>query len=410
MLLLSAWKGADAQTILVQGKITDVLGFAVKNDSVYIAPDSNQFQLVKTLTDTGGAYSVAIPSGNLKFGDSISVSVYDCNHNLKINRHSYTGGNIASNIMICVSPLPGFSGYVYLGSSAVRPPKGEAKVYMMSICSGDTVTYLDSVSTDTNGYFRFNNYPLLTVNCKMMMKARLLPSSSLYKKYLPAYFTTTSPPYNLRWSGAEEVTKSIANAGVTMLLPEAINPGGPAVIGGKAIEGVNKSTAPGDPLPSKVIFMTDMQDVPVAYLYTDNSGNFEFSNLQYGTYKLFGDVWERQNPDLVVRVDQDNVYIKNIIFRENSSEFRGSMGTNVAGIKSILPDMDVYPNPASSRLHIANAEGAAYTLTDITGRTLTTGMITGNTEVVDITTYTPGIYLLNIYKEGIKGNIKIVKQ
>lgn len=70
----------------------------------------------------------------------------------------------------------------------------------------------------------------------------------------------------------------------------------------------------------------------------------------------------------------------------------------------------VYPNPVSTQLNITQADGADYYITDITGRGISNGTLSGSKASVQTGTYTPGVYIIHITKDGHTEKVKFVKQ
>ena len=70
----------------------------------------------------------------------------------------------------------------------------------------------------------------------------------------------------------------------------------------------------------------------------------------------------------------------------------------------------MYPNPVTDVLNIAQANGAAYTVTDAVGRVLSTGSLQGDKAQVSTAAFTPGMYILTISKDGRTEKVKFVKQ
>ena len=62
----------------------------------------------------------------------------------------------------------------------------------------------------------------------------------------------------------------------------------------------------------------------------------------------------------------------------------------------------VYPNPATSSITLTSADnlsGSKYFLADQSGRLVLTGKLTENTNAIDVSTLSPGIYLLEVIGE-----------
>lgn len=76
--------------------------------------------------------------------------------------------------------------------------------------------------------------------------------------------------------------------------------------------------------------------------------------------------------------------------------------TNLVGVKKLNASIDtkVYPNPTKEKLHLELPSfiEVSYTLTDSFGRIVSFGSITENT-TLDVSTFKPGMYLLNVHND-----------
>ncbi len=412
ILLLCFAAGANGQR-MVRGQVLRTNGDTVINAKVYIYPDtvndSATFVPMLDTTNVNGSFQFTLPL-SVPFGAKFIISTLDCDSATYVtNNLTYAGVNINSNLIICVVQNTSFSGYVHLGSPLKRPAIKDAWVYLISKCPGDVLSYIDTVETDTNGYFRVDSFPTLGTGCELIMKAVLKTTSTDYKKYLPAYHETATT-YSLRWSGGKEITKPASKNGVIILLPEAMNPhGGPSVLAGHARDEATQTR-----LPDKVLFITDMNDVTVDHTFTDANGDFAFTNLPFGTYKLFGDVWGKDNPDLVVTVDADHVSYYNIVFRENGTEFKGMIAVSVADNSALSQNIQVYPNPVQDVIYIHyagnNTGDVQVTLMNTTGGTVYSNQYnTGNTIAVPVQSLPQGVYILNIGTDNCRATYRILK-
>lgn len=411
ILLLSAASMAQGQ-FTVSGLVNKTNGDSVQGAIVHVYPDTTSgpptFTPVMDTTNSAGAFSVQLPA--IPNGSKYIVATLDCDNTTYVsNQLTSTGSNQGTTLTICVAPSTNFSGYVYLGGPLKRPAVKDAWVYLISKCPGDVLSYIDTVETDTNGYFQVDSFPSLATGCELIMKAVLKNTSADYKKYLPAYHES-STTYSLRWSGGKEISQPASKNGVIILLPEAMNPhGGPSVLAGHARDEATQTR-----LPDKVIFITDMNDVTVDHTFTDANGDFAFTNLPFGTYKLFGDVWGKDNPDLVVTVDADHVSYYNIVFHENGTEFRGMIAVSVAGNSALANNILVYPNPAQDFIYIQHASGRAgdktITLMNTTGSVVFHQQYSpAATIAVPVQALPRGVYILNIATGDGHATYRIVK-
>lgn len=397
----------------VNGLVLKTNGDSVNGVVVHIYPDTTSgpltFQPMKDTTQSG-SFSFVLPA-NVPLGSVFKVSTLDCDStSYKTNTHIYAGNNINSNLIVCVAPPRNFSGYVFLGDSTKRPQPQQAMVYLISKCNGNVLTYIDSVLTDTNGYYKVDSFPTLTTGCEVIMKARLLPVAQEYKKYLPAYHESNNSTYALRWFGGREIPLQVAKGGINLLLPEAINPtGGPSSIGGYAVDSATVTV-----LSDYIMFITDMNDVPVDYTYTHQTGTFLFGNLPFGTYKVFGDVWGKDNLDLTVQVSANHVNEFNIIFTEYKHRYEGRIATSVTGNNHAINKLAIYPNPAQDYVIIKGAEAIKgskqVNINSIDGRTIqTTEFADGDNVKINISNLVPGTYILNIMTEDGNAVFRMMK-
>ncbi|UPT68461.1 MAG: T9SS type A sorting domain-containing protein [Sphingobacteriales bacterium JAD_PAG50586_3] len=99
----------------------------------------------------------------------------------------------------------------------------------------------------------------------------------------------------------------------------------------------------------------------------------------------------------------------------NCSDTSNVINISTIGINELYASVDVYPNPTTGNIFIKtdniNTEKLVYTLFDVTGRRLVQSNITSSTQIVDLSTYAPGVYLLTINDSaGRNTTRKIVKE
>lgn len=413
LLLLMLASSLSYGQAVVSGTVKRTNGDSVQGARIYIRADSSSGQPVfQTVTDTStfnGSFAISLPSG-IPNGTVFYVATLNCDSLSEVsNTHVYTGSNINSPLVICVTPVTNFSGYVFLEDSSKRPQPGEAEVHLIAKCAGNVLINIDTVLTDTNGYYSVDTFPRLASGCQLVMKAQLKTTSPDYKKYLPSYHEDNSS-YRLRWTGARDIPYNVAQSGVDFFLPEAINPfGGPSLITGYAVS--DQATV----LPGKVIFILDNVNIPVDFAYTDAQGYFSFSNIPFGSYRLFGDVWGKDNPDLSVKVDADNVNIHHIIFTENSTEFKGRIAVSTVDISAGMPEMTAFPNPATDMIYLRGSENIhldkQVTVKDIAGRIVYAKQAAAREQISVSVKHLPGgVYLLHVQAGDAVATYKIIKQ
>lgn len=101
-------------------------------------------------------------------------------------------------------------------------------------------------------------------------------------------------------------------------------------------------------------------------------------------------------------------YFKTGSAATNLYDFKPGKTTSIASTTE--ESYHVYPNPVSTQLNITQADGADYYITDITGRGISNGTLSGSKASVSTGTYTPGVYIIHITKDGHTEKVKFVKQ
>ncbi len=391
----------------ITGTVTDNNAAAVANHWVYAQDSFNQTWLDSAQTDASGNYTITIPAWvNTNIGMIVWTNE-NCAPGSIYHSYLYTGANITSDFVLCyVAPQPTIEGTVY----STNPSFGDtsAMVYLIeqhydSVAASYILTALDSVQTDGAGHYSFNVPVFYDV---LLVKAALLPFSAAYSSYLPTYYTSS-----LNWSTATHV---YPNSVDDIQLIVGVNPGGPAFIGGDVLQGANKSTAVGDPLNHKIIILTTAANVPVAYTYSDAAGHFEFANIAYGDYKLFGDVMGKDNPALSITVDAQHTTINNIEFQEHSHQFEGHIATAVANVNGKLNNVSLFPNPASDKVTVNGIEAIngskTVTISSMNGAVVLTQTFTdGQAVAVPVSNLSKGVYMLNVHTEEGNATFKMVK-
>jgi PKD repeat protein len=266
-----------------------------------------------------------------------------------------------------------------------------------------TLSALDTVSIDSNGYYGFTNVPY----GDYLIKAALSPASNDYWNYSPTYFGD-----ELLWSDASVVTLNSATYNASINMQNIANPGGPGFVSGSVLQGANKTYGVGDPISDILILLYDQNNDLVSYRYSDNAGAFMLDNLDYGTYTVYPDV-----PGLTT-------IAYTLVLSASSSSAGVSVYVNstyvevqsmVTGIDT--PDatrIEAFPNPVSDRLVISleldRAPNGSIMIHDMGGRIVYQyqGALQGNQEV-DFSEFSPGIYLVKIQTGDTQEVIKIVK-
>lgn len=109
-------------------------------------------------------------------------------------------------------------------------------------------------------------------------------------------------------------------------------------------------------------------------------------------------------------VDLFSIYFDgaDIIYSFTGSSYYGFKPTSVAG--TTKDGYKVYPNPVTTALNITNADGVSYTITDVSGRVVSTGKFTTAKATVNTARLVPGNYIIQLSKGDDKESVKFTKQ
>ena len=340
-VVLLFWSlNAFSQAPIVHGTVVNQSSVAVAGQVIHLTDSSNGVQLyvATDTTNANGEYSFTIP-GNVPTGSGMHLRTEKCGM-VYSNSFAYQGTNAISNFIVCGTTNNNISGTVKLGSATGNPAYPATVFLIHKTLDPNTnayvLTLIDTTATNTNGEFQFTGITYSAGD--LLVKSALISSNVNYASYLPTYKENA-----LTWNVAQQVTFTAGANNIHLIA--GINPGGPGFIGGSVLQGANKTTNVGDPLSNKLILLTTINDVGIGYTYSDANGAFTFSNLPYGTYKLFGDAWGKSNAIDTITLSATNPSIQ-VVFSENSIQ---NIPTAI-GNEPLAKKLNIYPNPFSDFL------------------------------------------------------------
>jgi hypothetical protein len=406
LMIASVWSYAAT----LSGSVQDQSFTPVPNAIVYLSTvNATPLVTMQDTTDAMGNYSFTLPS-SISPNTHISISTASCGI-MQTDSVYYMGSSLTLNFIICGSgPATGpdtINGTVTLGNTTM--PGYPAMVYLIeedydTAMNSYTLTAVDSTFTTSTGDYSFIYQN--TFFRPLLVKAALLPTASAYLSYLPTYHDTS-----LNWNWATVVPFSPWTADIQMVA--GVNPGGLGFIGGLVIQGANKTTGVGDPLDKRLILLTTASNTPVAYTYSDNAGNFSFSGIAYGTYKLFGDIWGKTNPPLTVTISAAAPSVSNVVFEENTTDFTGHIGTTGISTPAALSSVKLYPNPVTNQLTVSglgNIKGTkSVSLLTVTGAVVIETSFTEGSITIPCDGLASGMYLLKVITNEGTADYKITK-
>ncbi|HYD20875.1 MAG TPA: T9SS type A sorting domain-containing protein [Flavipsychrobacter sp.] len=377
----------DADTQLVTGQFVEV--YTDTTGTPYPYYDT-------TTTGVDGSYTFVLPQ-NIPQGVIFKVKTTACIPHTS-GGFLFPFTSIACNFIVCATNKY-ISGTVYKDTMAADT----TLVYLIQR-HWDTSNVLTVQKIDSQYIIYqtpFYNFKLpLGANDSYYVKAGVLPISTQYLNFLPAYHDQ-----DLNWNSAEIIPNE--NTVADIVMPASNMMGGQGFISGTVL-----SAYTGDSLYKRILLLTTINDVPVGFRYSNTDGTFSFGGLNYGTYKLFGDALGKTNPPLVFNLDSNSLSLTQITFLEDSTSFAGNLWP--LSVSNGLADvLKVYPNPVKDRLRLSgldSIEGVKrVSLFNITG----TKVYDSNTEEseleMNLSELAEGIYILNVCSPKGAYIYKIVK-
>lgn len=306
----------------------------------------------------------------------------------------------------CGQPYPEVTvGGLITFDSVYRSDYDSLIVYLiLHDTTAGTLTLVDS-------QYRYNHdsayywFSLCNPADQYLVKAALLPGSSLYADYLPTYHYS-----NMLWSGADPVHPGAGNFGVNINMIAGSNPGGPGFIGGYVSQGANKS---GDVLDGiQVLLLTGTGD-PVASVHTSNGGRYEFSNLALGTYQVLVEIPGKPSSVYTITLTQTQPSSDDNDFEVNKADI--SLVNSVITLPASIGKM--FPNPVKETLFLewtAEAEDQlTLTFLSVDGKVLASQTIVRNGDMhaaLDVSGLPQGIVIMRIEGERTLSVQRLQKQ
>jgi len=294
-------------------------------------------------------------------------------------------------------------GSVFAGSSLILE---DCQVFLIQYDSANAIlTAVDSTAV-VSGTYDFG----LVANGSYFVKAALEPGNPNYSTYMPSYYGPS-----LLWSTAATIDAPSAFGWYDIDLIAGSNPGGPGFIGGNVWQGANKTATEGDPVEGVHILLLDENDNPAAHISSNADGEYQFSNLAYGTYKIWAEVWGKNTTPNLATIDQGSETHNDVNIVIGETEVTTFIEI-VNGISA--SQVGLLPNPFNSQAIFSFdiEQGGNYRMTFINAvgqqiMTVNETLSAGVSNVVVNTNHLPeGMYFVNITSNiGLDFTRKVVK-
>ena len=293
--------------------------------------------------------------------------------------------NVCGNtdtVKVTVDSIRTYYGVVSQANGTVYP---NTNVFLITYNPVDsTVTAIDSMLTNTLGEYSFQSI-------EPMVWLKIAPDSVSYPNEIPTYYDSSA----LFLAGDSLLANSCDLVITNFSTLLGANPGGSGFIAGNVYQGAGKMDGVGDPAENVNLLLVNDQDKFVQYWITDNQGKLQFSNIPYGTYRIFVDAPKVDNslaPS--IKVDKNSIGIT-YNFKLNSTQLTRTSPNSVSEITDNA--IIIYPNPASEKITIQSTEPYSCEIMDLNGRVLHTKLITSSSsKEIQVKEFPKGIYIIKL--------------
>lgn len=267
-----------------------------------------------------GIYNICLTITN----DSIGCTSILCNDIIV--------GNIPPPLDYCIG------GTVFLDSSLYADA---GQVHLMTFDTlGNNLVTIETIDIADNGNYLFDNVNIGNAWI-YFVQAELDQQSGYFGQYVPTYHFDA-----IIWTNAWPVFPLPCPANISYDI--MMQPSTTAGIGTGYINGVVNSGETKDIMQDVeiLLFNEDMQ--PLGYMYTNEYGLFDFSELAFGTYHVYPEIVGIETDGFMITLSEEDPAVElNIIIGNGTASLsveENSLFTFVGNI---------YPNPANTQINIS---------------------------------------------------------
>jgi len=393
-----------AAVISITGTVTNS-GAAASGIQV-IWTDSASMISDTAISNSLGKYTVTL-TGTAN-GGQLSGYITDCNRRLVYKNLFYNSGSTTySNQDFVYCSTPPAAGYSKV-SGAVYTVNGlavNANVLLILNDSG-RLTAVDTFVLRAGRY----SFILPDSTKQYLVKAILLSSDPNYSSYLPTYGDSS-----LRWSRGRLLPiggNKTHSRNIWMKIGR--NTGGAGFIGGLVTSGANKSEAVGDPIEGAQVMLLQ-NNIPVAYAYSNNKGEFSFDKLDNGTYTVYTEVigLPTVSADVIITAADNKEEKVNVSINSSGVTTKVGEATSLASFNT-FSGLKAFPNPIKNIVTIdfgMELKSGIISVLDITGKVLQSKEINGLNELnLSFENYRSGTYLIRITNSEDNNVLRVIKQ
>ena len=303
-----------------------------------------------------------------------------------------------------------FDNYFHLGGSVFAGyfPIDTGIVYLYKV-NNEIIEPIDTaVFNQQYGHYYF--YQLL--EGEYFVKADIPASSSSYETFFPTYYSD-----EFFWTEADTIFHGVTNFNYDIdLIPI------PQIVNGFGVINGNISFDPfGDKNPAPAcnaeLLLLNEDDEPISVIHSNENGDFNFSDLELTSFKVFAEVTGKYTEALNVTLDENNPVIENIVIFITSHTVNGSLNS-ISDMEWESGFSNIYPNPvsemASVQIDLTETTDISIEIYNNCGQIIkqsnNTAFAGETTFFIDMTSQTSGFYFLRISSENHNLIKKFIKK
>ncbi|MCD4698460.1 MAG: PKD domain-containing protein, partial [Bacteroidales bacterium] len=211
-------------------------------------------------------------------------------------------------------------------------PVDYALVGLFGIDPAGSFVFEFTMTEPATGFYFFENVP----DGDYYIFASLTPQSVQFYDYFPTYYGDV-----IFWFDADLISLgNAANPYDINMVPISSYTSGPGLISGNVLLEDGKK-GPGENI---VIMLMDENSNALGYVQTNETGNFEFSDLSYGTYKLQVEMPGVNSEVATILLSEDNISQDIQFYVKNSSAYLNIKQS----LQAVALVGNIYPNPVKS--------------------------------------------------------------
>ncbi len=193
---------------------------------------------------------------------------------------------------------------------------------------------IGAIAIDSNGFYQFDNIPMDPATW-LFAQAELTEGSAHYGDYIPTYYINA-----LSWEDAMPILP-LNNwpADIYMIPSTTLNSGGGSIYG--TVTDLNARA----PLNNVEVLILNSDMQPYSYLRSNENGEFDFSNLAYGTYKVMVEIPGIQSTPATITLSEVQTSV-NVEIQVDAGEANAFFGIN-EHLVSLTSLGNIYPNPVT---------------------------------------------------------------